>query len=69
MDVCSLLQNITTAVDKAREYLETNVNDIDEPFALTVIAYALALSGSSSVNNVMNQLEQISKVDGMFMNS
>lgn len=63
---CSVLQNVANAIGSARRYLESKALAMTEVYATSVIAYALALSGSSVVDEVVTRLEDTAKIAGQF---
>lgn len=56
--------NLTRSIALAKKYLEDEVSDAaSDPYALSIIAYALSLVHSPRVNDVLQTLEALAKVE------
>jgi CD109 antigen len=55
---------LTASIAKARQFLEDEVSSAaSDPYALSIIAYALSLANSSKVNDVLQKLEALATVE------
>lgn len=67
--VCSLQvdsASLTASITLARGFLEDQLSSVaSDPYALSIIAYALTLAQSPRANDVLQMLEALAKVEGI----
>lgn len=54
-------------VNRAIDNIVTNLKDIDDPYALSIAAYALQLAGHSNKDEILNSLINKTLSDGTFI--
>ncbi|XP_072015058.1 complement C3-like [Amphiura filiformis] len=60
---CKNVYNYQDAITNARTYLENAVVDLERPYELAVVTYALALSGGSNVQEALRRMKEVSTFD------
>nr|XP_039256381.1 CD109 antigen-like [Styela clava] len=57
-------QPIEETVNKARKYLESRINSVKDLYSLSIMTYALALTGSDKATDMLQSIDKMSTVKG-----
>lgn len=62
-DEC-LIQEVLEVVNKAKKFLEDNVNKVHDTYSLAILAYALTLAESAEAGKVLAKVDERAIVAG-----
>ena len=62
--ICKVSSDVDSAITRAQSYLEGKLASTNDNYAICIMAYALALSGSSMKSEAIAKLNSIAVKDG-----